>query len=135
MNIVKTKVLSPIIDHLTYNSLIALLLKYRFMLVKVNTIHINDKVINVIKLDIDDYGAVIPLEELELKLPNDDSIVEILKDSQYAVLSVQGNLEENGSTIISAETMTLDELNKEKRKTIEVAADKAHTRWPESLDT
>jgi hypothetical protein len=105
------------------------------MLVKVNTIHINDKVINVIKLDIDDYGAVIPLEELELKLPNDDSIVEILKDSQYAVLSVQGNLEENGSTIISAETMTLDELNKEKRKTIEVAADKAHTRWPESLDT
>jgi len=125
MNIVKTKVLSPIIDHLTYNSLIALLLKYRFMLVKVNTIHINDKVINVIKLDIDDYGAVIPLEELELKLPpNDDSIVEILKDSQYAVLSVQGNLEENGSTIISAETMTLDELNKEKRKTIEVAADK-----------
>ena len=95
------------------------------MLVKVNTVHINDKVINVTKLDIDDYGSVIPLDELELKLPpNDDSIVEILKDSQYAVLSVQGNLEENGSTIISAETMTLDELNKEKRKTIEVAADK-----------
>ncbi|MGH9953483.1 MAG: hypothetical protein ACRD5J_17835 [Nitrososphaeraceae archaeon] len=67
---------------------------------------------------------LIPLEELELKLPpNDDFIVEILKDSQYAVLSIQGNLE-NGSTIISAETMTLDELNKEKRKTIEVAADK-----------
>ena len=37
---------------------------------------------------------------------------------------MQGNLEENGRTIISAETMTLDELNKEKRKTIEVAADK-----------
>lgn len=89
------------------------------MLVKVNTVHINDKVINVTKLDIDDYGSVIPLDELELKLPpNDDSIVEILKDSQYAVLSVQGNLEENGSTIISAETMTLDELNREKRKTI-----------------
>ncbi|MGH9988791.1 MAG: hypothetical protein ACRD8W_33075, partial [Nitrososphaeraceae archaeon] len=106
------------------NSLIVLWLKFRFMLVKVNTIHINDKVINVIKLDIDDYGSVIPLKELELKLPpNDDSIVEILKDSQYAVLSVQGNLE-NGSTIISAESMTLDELNKEKRKTIEVAADK-----------
>lgn len=67
---------------------------------------------------------LIPLEELELKLPpNDDFIVEILKDSQYAVLSIQGNLE-NGSTIISAETMTLDELNKEKRKTIQVAADK-----------
>jgi hypothetical protein len=101
------------------------MVNYRFMLVKVNTIHINDKVINVTKLDIDDYGSLIPLEELELKLPpNDDSIVEILKDSQYAVLSVQGNIEENGSTIISAETMTLDELNREKRKTIEVAADK-----------
>lgn len=125
MNIVKTKLISPIINYLTYNSLIALWLKYRFMLVKVNTIHINDKVINVTKLDIDDYGSVIPLEELELRLPpNDDSIVEILKDSQYAVVSVQGNLEENGSTIISTETMTLDELNKEKRKTIEVAADK-----------
>ena len=95
------------------------------MLVKVNTIHINDKVIDVIKLDIDDYGSVIPLEQLELKLPpNYGSIVEILKDSPYAVLSMQGNLEENGSTIISAETMTLDELNKEKRKTVEVAADK-----------
>lgn len=27
------------------------------MLVKVHTIHINDKVINVTKLDIDDYGS------------------------------------------------------------------------------
>ena len=95
------------------------------MLVKIDSIHNNNKVINVTKLDIDDYGSVIPLEELEFRLPlNDDSMVEILKNSQYAVLSVQGNLEENGSTIISAETMTLDELNKEKQKTIEVATDK-----------
>ena len=64
MNILKTKVLSPNINHLTYNSLIVLWSKYRFMLVKVNTIHINDKVIDVIKLDIDDYGSVIPLEQL-----------------------------------------------------------------------
>lgn len=95
------------------------------MLVKINTLHNNDKVINVTKLDIDDYGSVVPLEELELKLPsNDESLVEILKHSQYAVLTVQGNIEENGSTIISADAMTLDDLNSEKQKTIEAAADK-----------
>lgn len=95
------------------------------MLVRVNTVNNNDKVINVTKLDIDDYGSVVPLEELELKLsPNDESLVEILERSQYAVLTVQGNVEESGSTIISADAMTLDDLNSEKQKTIEAAADK-----------
>ena len=95
------------------------------MLVKVNRIHNNNKMINVTRLDIDDYGSVIPLEELELKLPsNDNSAIEILKNSQYAILSLQESLEKNGNIITSAETMTLDELNKEKQKTIEVAADK-----------
>ena len=95
------------------------------LLVKINNIRNNNDKVKVTKLDIDDYGSVIPLEELELKLPqNDDSVAKILKDSQYVVLSLQGNIEENGSTIIAAETMTLDELNKEKQKTIEIAADK-----------
>ena len=95
------------------------------MLVKVNGINSNDKMINVTRLDIDDYGSVIPLEELKLQLPsNDNSVIEILKNSQYAVLSVQEGLEKNGNTITSAETMTRDELNKEKQKTIELAADK-----------
>ena len=94
------------------------------MLVKVNRINDEAKVINVTKLDIDDYGSVIPLEELELKLPLNEDMAEILRNSQYAVLSVQGNLDENGSTIVTAETMTLDELNKEKQKTIDVVADK-----------
>lgn len=95
------------------------------MLVKINNIRNNNDKVKVTKLDIDDYGSVIPLEELELKLPqNDDSVAKILKDSQYAVLSLQENIEENGSTIVTAETMTLDELNKEKQKTIEIAADK-----------
>lgn len=85
--------------------------------------------VNVTRLDIDDYGSVIPLEELELKLPsNDNSVIEILKNSQYAILSLQESLEKNGNIITSAETMTLDELNKEKQKTIEVAADKNEDR-------
>jgi hypothetical protein len=69
-------------------------------------------------------GPVIPLKDLELKLPLNEDIAEILRNSQYAVLSVQGDLEENGNNIISADTMTLDELNEEKQKTIEIAADK-----------
>jgi len=95
------------------------------MLVKVNDIHNNNKMVNVTRLDIDDYGSVIPLEELELQLPtNDNSVIEILKNSQYAVLTIEESLEENGNIITSAKTMTLDELNREKQKTIEVAADK-----------
>lgn len=95
------------------------------MLVKVNGIHNNNKMVNVTRLDIDDYGSVIPLEELELQLPtNDNSVIEMLKNSQYAVLSIEESLEENGNIITSAKTMTLDELNREKQKTIEVAADK-----------
>jgi hypothetical protein len=95
------------------------------MLVKVNGIHNNNKMVYVTRLDIDDYGSVIPLEELELQLPtNDNSVIEILKNSQYAVLTIEESLEENGNIITSAKTMTLDELNREKQKTIEVAADK-----------
>jgi len=95
------------------------------MLVKVNGIHNNNKMVNATRLDIDDYGSVIPLEELELQLPtNDNSVIEILKNSQYAVLTIEESLEENGNIITSAKTMTLDELNREKQKTIEVAADK-----------
>jgi hypothetical protein len=94
------------------------------MLVKVNGINYDNKMINVTKLDIDDYGSVIPLEDLEFQLPSkDDSIIKILKNSQYAAISVQENSEGNG-IITSADTMTLDELNKEKQKTIEAAVEK-----------
>lgn len=95
------------------------------MLVKVNGIYNDNKTINVTKLDIDDYGSVVPLEELVLQLPsNSASTIDILRNSQYAVISIQGNLEVNSSIIISADSMTLDELNKEKQKTIEAAIDK-----------
>jgi hypothetical protein len=99
------------------------------MLVKVNSIHNENKMINVTRLDIDDYGSVIPLEELELQLPpNNNSVTEILKGSQYAVLTIQEDLGRHSNIITSAETMTLDELNKEKQKTIEVAENKKEDR-------
>lgn len=91
------------------------------MLVKVNGIYNNNKMISVTRLDIDDYGSVVPLEELELQLPsNDNLIVETLKNSQYAVLTTQENSDQSGSILIAAEPMTLEELNKEKQKTIDV---------------
>ena len=94
------------------------------MLVKVNGINYDNKMVNVTELDIDDYGSVIPLEDLEFQLPSiDDSIVKILKNSQYAAISVQENSGGNG-IITSADTMTLDDLNKEKQKIIEAAAEK-----------
>jgi hypothetical protein len=95
------------------------------MLVKVNSIHDENKMINVTRLDIDDYGSVVPLEELEFQLPpNNNSVTEILKGSQYAVLTIQEDLGRHSNIITSAETMTLDELNKEKQKTIEIAENK-----------
>jgi hypothetical protein len=51
-------------------------------------------------------------------------VAEILRNSQYAALSVQGNMDEDGSTIITAETMTLDELNREKQNTVNVVEKK-----------
>jgi hypothetical protein len=39
------------------------------MLVKVNGIDIAPNKVNVTQLDIDDYGSVIPIKELELNIP------------------------------------------------------------------
>jgi hypothetical protein len=87
------------------------------MLVKVNSV--SEHKAKVTKLDIDDYGSVIPLKELELKLPsNDDSIVQILKSSSYAAIFTEGNNDDNNSIVILASSISNDELNEEKRKTI-----------------
>jgi hypothetical protein len=95
-------------------------MEYRFMQVKVDSIHNTEKFINITKLDIDDYGTMILLVELEFKLLLNDDHNRDRKNSQYAILSVQEDLEENDSTINSAETMTRDELNKERQKIIEI---------------
>ena len=94
------------------------------MLVKVNNIDASKNKVKVTKLDIDDYGSIIPLEEVELKLPQDDnSIIQILENSSYAAIFTEGNIDDN-STIVLANAMTVDELNKEKSKTIDAAENK-----------
>jgi hypothetical protein len=95
------------------------------MLVKVNRIDATNNKVNVTQLDIDDFGSVIPVKELELNIPPyDDSIIHILKSSSYAAIFTEGNNIDDSNSITLASGMTLDHLNKEKRKTIEKVANK-----------
>lgn len=97
------------------------------MLVKVN--HVDQDKVNLTKLDIDDYGSIIPLKELELRLPSgDNSIIQTLKSSPYAAIFTDGTDDENNSTIILASSITTTELNEEKRKIIEAIYDKKDKR-------
>jgi hypothetical protein len=87
------------------------------MLVKVNDVSSNK--VKVTKLDIDNYGSVIPIEALEINLPTDDDlIIQILKRSPYAAIFTKWDNDNNNNTIILASGMTLDELNEEKNKII-----------------
>jgi hypothetical protein len=91
------------------------------MLVKINKLNKEDKKANVTLLDIDDFGSVVPLKDLNLRLPPDDnSIIEILANSPYAAVFTEGG-DECNSMIILANGITIDEINKEKSKTIEKA--------------
>jgi hypothetical protein len=57
------------------------------MLVKVNSIDTIKNKVKVTQLDIDDYGSVIPLKELELNISADgESIIQTLKNSSYAAI-------------------------------------------------
>lgn len=87
------------------------------LLVKVNKIIEGNK-IKVVELDIDNYGSVIPLRELELKLPEDDSVIKVLSSTEYAAIFTEGD-DEGGDTIILANSVSLDELNEEKKRAID----------------
>jgi hypothetical protein len=93
------------------------------MLAKINNISRNN--VKATKLDIDDFGSVVPLRELDLKLPQDDnSISETLRHSSYAILFTKDDSEDDGSTIILARGVTTEELNDEKQRTIEAVQNK-----------
>jgi hypothetical protein len=87
------------------------------LLVKVDKIIEGNK-IKVVELDIDNYGSVIPLRELELKLPEDDSVIKVLSSTEYAAIFTEGEIDE-GVTIILANSVSLDELNEEKKRAID----------------
>lgn len=97
----------------------------KIMLVKVNRISDSGDRVVVTKLDIDDFGSVIPLEDIELLLPeNDPSVLQTLKNTHHAAIFTESDREEQGSTIVLARAMTEDDLNKEKERTIEKVAEK-----------
>ena len=87
------------------------------MLVKIEEIKANK--IKVVELDIDNYGSVIPVRELELSLPEDDSVIKILSSSKYAAIFTKGDSDMDGRTIILANSISLDELNEEKKRAID----------------
>ena len=88
------------------------------LLVKVDKIIEGNK-IKVVELDIDNYGSVIPLRELELKLPEDDSVIKVLSSTEYAAIFTEDDNDEGGDTIILANSVSLDELNEEKKRAID----------------
>ena len=98
------------------------------MLVKVNSINEDKRKVKVTMLDIDDYGSIIPLKELELKLPSkDDSILHILKNSSYAAIFTEKDDYDNDykeTDIILASGITDEELDKEKKKTLDKTMNK-----------
>ena len=87
------------------------------MLVKIEEIKANK--IKVVELDIDNYGSVIPVRELELSLPEDESVIKILSSSKYAAIFTEGDSDIDGRTIILANSISLDELNEEKKRAID----------------
>jgi hypothetical protein len=81
-------------------------------------------------LDIDDYGSIIPVGEVELLFsPNNHNLYELLEKSTYATIFTEKDLHKEGSldlpldlklnNILLVIPMTLDELNDEKKKIIE----------------
>ena len=89
------------------------------MLARINRISDGNKTVIVTKLDIDDFGSVVTVGDLELNLPsNDDSVVQILRNSAYAAIFTDDANEQNGSTVIMANGITVEELNRDKEKTV-----------------
>src|SRR2546423_13771123 len=100
-------------------SMISLHILSSVLLVIVNGIDSMKSRVKVTQLDIDDFGSVIPLKELELNVSTDDeSIIQTLKNFSYAAIFTEDSIEENKGIIILANGMTIDELNREKSKTI-----------------
>jgi hypothetical protein len=92
------------------------------MLVKVNKIDDAMRTISVTLLDIDEFGSVVPIQNLNLKvLAGDSYIIELLKSSSHAIIFTQDFSNMDNSVVISALSLTDDELNDEKEKIIKKA--------------
>lgn len=87
------------------------------MLVKINKIDENGRSVNVTLLDIDEFGLVTPIRDLNLQIiPNDSLIIDLLQSSSHAIIFTQDFSRNENSVIISALNLSDDELNDEKEK-------------------
>ncbi len=112
-------------DWILFISLIADTYTDGLMLAKVNSINGQKNKVNVTLLDVDDLGSVIPVKNLELKLPPfDNSILDILKSSSHVIIFTESFSDENNTTIISAINLTDDDLNHEKENMIKFPSDR-----------
>jgi hypothetical protein len=100
------------------------------MLAKVTSF--TENMVRVTQLDIDEYGSIIPVGEVELLFsPNNVNLYELLKNSTYAAIFTEKDLynkesenfllDDKLNNIILVIPMTLDELNDEKNKVLESA--------------
>jgi hypothetical protein len=73
-------------------------------------------------VDIGDFGSIIPLKDLKLRiLPDDDSLIKIFANCPYAALFTEDDSVDNNSIIILANGLTTDEINREKSNAIDRA--------------
>ena len=99
-----------------------------FMLVKINKYTKYN--VNVTELDIDEFGTIIPIRDLELKiLEHNNNLYDLITQSSYAAIFTTKDLnstdikdqshDENSNIILLVNPITIDELNNEKKRVIE----------------
>jgi hypothetical protein len=96
------------------------------MLVKINKYTKSN--VNVTELDIDEFGSIIPLRDLELIIfEHSNSLYELITQSSYAAIFTNKDLKrtkedefgEDSNIILLVNPITIEELNKEKERIIE----------------
>ena len=109
------------------------------MLVKIN--NYTKTHVTVTELDIDEFGTIIPIRDLELKImEHNNSLYDLIRQSPYAAIFTKKDLnikdfkdhtnyDENSNIILLVNPITIDELNSEKKKVIE-STDKAKRNNP-----
>lgn len=104
------------------------------MLVKINKY--TKTHVNVTELDIDEFGTIIPIKDLELKImEHNNNLYNLITQSSYAAIFTKKDLnskdlndhthDKNSNIILLVNPITIDELNSEKNKVIE-STDKAN---------
>ncbi len=109
------------------------------MLVKIN--RYTKTHVNVTELDIDEFGTIIPIKDLELKImEHNNNLYNLITQSSYAAIFTKKDLnakdlndhthdDKNSNIILLVNPITIDELNSEKNKVIE-STDKANKNSP-----